>query len=52
MRCDELIETERSLHRSVLKLLLSTEEQRKVLESADVRKENLRELESKSQRGL
>jgi len=51
-RCDELIETERSLHRSVLKLLLSTEEQRKVLESADVRKENLRELESKSQRGL
>ena len=50
-RCDELIETERSLHRSVLKLLLSTEEQRKVLESVDARKEKLRELESKSQRG-
>ncbi|PVH73700.1 hypothetical protein DL98DRAFT_519743 [Cadophora sp. DSE1049] len=51
-RCDELIETERSLHTSVLRLLLSTEKERKRFEEVDERKEKLKELERQRQRGL
>lgn len=50
--CDELIETERSLHRSVLKFMLSTEKQIQVWKEVDERKEKLRELKRQRQRGL
>ncbi|KAK0101587.1 hypothetical protein ONS95_006751 [Cadophora gregata] len=47
--CDELIETERSLHRAVLKIFLSTKEERLEFEERDERKEKLKEIETQRQ---